>query len=194
MPKNNEDYVGYKFPLFGEAGCRKNEADFVLSLLPQNGSLLEIGTYHGFTISYMAAERPDVKFVSVDPFPQKRLDDKTDKYPIGNTKLWEQNKRQNNELFIGDIVGYIDYIVKCSSVDGMRQFDVIFIDGNHYYDYVIIDLENSIPLVKNGGVIAVHDYGKDSHRDVKIAVDEFVNKTAWFITEIKESVVILRRK
>mgnify|MGYP003676305803 CR=1 FL=1 len=38
-----------------------------------------------------------------------------------------------------------------------KQFDAIFIDGNHSYEYVKKDLENYYPLVKEGGIIALHD-------------------------------------
>jgi len=186
MP-NNDDYIGYPKSLFGNAGCKRSEADFILGYLPQGGSMLEIGTYHGFTIGYMATERPDAKFVSVDPFPQKRLDIKKDEYPIGNVKLWEQNKRTNNELFIGDIIQF-------HLANKGAEFDVVFVDGNHYHDAVMIDLENSIHLTKNDGVIAVHDYGKIAHDDVDEAVNEFVANTEWHIIGMKESVVILKKR
>jgi len=36
-------------------------------------------------------------------------------------------------------------------------FDCVFIDGNHTYEYVKKDLENYSPLVRKGGIVALHD-------------------------------------
>lgn len=40
-----------------------------------------------------------------------------------------------------------------------KLLDFIFIDGNHFYEYVKQDFEMYSPLVKKGGVIAFHDIG-----------------------------------
>jgi predicted O-methyltransferase YrrM len=45
-----------------------------------------------------------------------------------------------------------------------EQFDAVFIDGNHSYDYVKKDLENYYPKVKNGGIIALHDANFEGER------------------------------
>lgn len=47
-------------------------------------------------------------------------------------------------------------------------FDLVFIDGNHSYNSVLLDIHSWYHLVKIGGVIAGHDYDKP---DVKKAVD-----------------------
>jgi hypothetical protein len=38
-----------------------------------------------------------------------------------------------------------------------QMFDVIFIDGLHYYDQVKRDVENSLLALKNNGIIIIHD-------------------------------------
>jgi predicted O-methyltransferase YrrM len=189
MPDNNDDYKSYD-ELVGKAGCRRNEADFILEYIPKGGTLLEIGTYHGFTIAYMALERPDVQFTSIDPFPSARVNKATDQYPIGNKKIWMQNHRKNNHLVVCDLEKYCEMF----TAEALPKFDVVFVDGNHYYDYVLEDLKNSIRVVKPNGFIAVHDYGKISHADVKKAVDNFIGQTAWYIVGTSESVVVLERK
>jgi len=40
-----------------------------------------------------------------------------------------------------------------------KDLDFLFIDGNHFYDFVKKDLEMYGPLVKKGGIIAMHDIG-----------------------------------
>ncbi|MCJ7443530.1 MAG: class I SAM-dependent methyltransferase [Methanotrichaceae archaeon] len=49
-------------------------------------------------------------------------------------------------------------------------FDMIFIDGNHYYRYVKHDTENALKHLEPSGVIVWHDYG--NMIDVSRVVDE----------------------
>jgi len=44
------------------------------------------------------------------------------------------------------------------------EFDAVFIDGNHSYEYVKKDLENYLPKVKDGGIIALHDVNFEGDR------------------------------
>jgi len=58
-------------------------------------------------------------------------------------------------------------------------FDWIYIDGNHYYTYVLEDLNNYFSKVKRGGYIAGDDYywtseELDGDKPVKRAVQDFV--------------------
>lgn len=41
------------------------------------------------------------------------------------------------------------------------QVDMVFIDGNHSYEGCKADIEGWLPLIKIGGIIAVHDYRKE---------------------------------
>jgi len=44
---------------------------------------------------------------------------------------------------------------------GDRQYDFVFIDGDHSYEGVRYDLEQALRLVKPGGTIALHDYHRE---------------------------------
>ena len=55
-----------------------------------------------------------------------------------------------------------DSTVICDEID--QQFDVVFIDGNHSYEYVKKDLENYYPKVKDGGIVALHDANFEGER------------------------------
>lgn len=52
------------------------------------------------------------------------------------------------------------------------QVDMIFIDGDHRYEYVLKDIDKAIELVKPGGIISGHDYDMQYWEGVKRAVDE----------------------
>jgi len=38
-------------------------------------------------------------------------------------------------------------------------FDLIFIDGSHYYEYVKSDTQNALGCLTAGGLVVWHDYG-----------------------------------
>jgi predicted O-methyltransferase YrrM/tetratricopeptide (TPR) repeat protein len=73
--------------------------------------------------------------------------------------------------------GYIDHIVGFSSevlpsLVG-REFDIVYIDGSHRYENVLVDIRNSLPLLREGGILCGDDYelalgqvDQDSHRSV----------------------------
>lgn len=42
-------------------------------------------------------------------------------------------------------------------------FDLIFIDGDHSYEGCAGDINAWLPHLKPGGVLAIHDYGKNTH-------------------------------
>ena len=59
------------------------------------------------------------------------------------------------------------------------SLDWIYIDGDHYHEGVIKDLENSLRVVKSGGMMLGDDYawhGKHGKPGVNSGVDEFVSK------------------
>jgi predicted O-methyltransferase YrrM len=55
-----------------------------------------------------------------------------------------------------------DSTVVHSDIDG--QFDALFIDGNHSYEYVKKDLENYWDKVRPGGIVALHDVNFEGER------------------------------
>jgi hypothetical protein len=51
------------------------------------------------------------------------------------------------------------------------SLDVVYIDANHSYEFVIQDIRSWWPKVRRGGILAGHDY---SFEEVRDAVNEFV--------------------
>uniref|UniRef100_A0A6M3IRM9 Putative methyltransferase n=1 Tax=viral metagenome TaxID=1070528 RepID=A0A6M3IRM9_9ZZZZ len=74
-------------------------------------------------------------------------------------------------------------LIKKKSMDALvdvpdRSLDFVYIDGNHMYGYVAMDLMQWAKKVRKGGIIAGHDYydikGSRSNRGVRYAVDGFM--------------------
>lgn len=74
-------------------------------------------------------------------------------------------------------------------------FDWVYIDGNHLYEYVKMDLANFFPKVKSGGLIAGDDYGAEGWWDggVERAVDEFCESMACEVVTTRRHQFVLRK-
>jgi hypothetical protein len=70
-----------------------------------------------------------------------------------------------------------------------RSFDLAFVDGNHRFDYVFVDLFFLGRLVRRGGVIILDDYDLPGIRRV---VSFFVTNAGWTIADAVGRIVILR--
>jgi predicted O-methyltransferase YrrM len=136
-------------------------------------NVLEIGTYDGNTALNLAANLSGGGCVTTIDLPADwdgrfvyevppSLQNVTDRKAIGiqyRQTAYEPRIRQ----VLGDSAG-IDWKIL------NPPFDLIFIDGCHYYEYVKKDTENALRNLRRGGVIVWHDYGE--FKDVSRAVDE----------------------
>ncbi len=58
-----------------------------------------------------------------------------------------------------------------------NDLDMVYIDGNHAYEYVKKDIESYYPKIKSGGIIGGHDIaGNSNGKEVQRAVFEFAEK------------------
>ena len=49
---------------------------------------------------------------------------------------------------------------------------MVFIDGDHRYEEVKLDIIHALGLIRSGGIISGHDYSHKTWPGVKRAVDE----------------------
>jgi len=141
----------------------------------------EIGCWKGASTSFMAVEiansNKDIDFYCIDTWKgsAEHLDSTSGGYepmclePKGIFLLFMKN--------LEPVKDYIKPIQKPSS-EAVNEFsdeffDFVFIDASHEYEDIKTDIELWFPKVKDGCVIAGHDYGWSG---VKQAVDEFVKK------------------
>lgn len=64
------------------------------------------------------------------------------------------------------------------------ELDFVFVDANHYYPYVMRDLQAWAPKLRKGGILIGHDYNapheyRQNRWGVKAAVDDFVAEKEW---------------
>ena len=146
---------------------------FISKLNKVNLVGVEIGVLYGIHADAMLRTLSIQKLYLVDPYITypEYLDITS---PFG----WNA-ERHANTLF----QPFQDKIVKLKkfSADAVseipNELDFVYIDGNHAYEYAKQDIELYWPKLKKGGVLGGHDYyNQGKAREVKKAVDEFIEK------------------
>jgi predicted O-methyltransferase YrrM len=135
---------------------RRSEIRMLLERLAelQPRALVEIGTARGgtlFLLTRVAAD--DATIVSID-LPGGEFGGG---YARRRGLLYRQfaRRHQRIRLILGDS-GAPSTIARVKETTG-SSVDFVFIDGDHRYDGVRRDFESYAPLVRPGGLIAIHD-------------------------------------
>lgn len=126
------------------------ELSFGLDLLPKKPIGLEIGSHNGASAYFMCSYRPDLILYSLDIEPREK---------------WIKNLKGLKAV---PLKGRSDVY------PWEKPLDILFIDGDHSYEWVVRDLYRFMPFVKKGGIISGHDYDIST---VKLAVDEVLYPT-----------------
>lgn len=159
---------------------KRTPRDLLLSELPKNAIGAEVGVWKGEFSSRLFKELTPLELHLIDPwkfqdaFPDRMYGgvvakSQEDMDDIYNSVAEMFAKHPNVKLHRGTS----DNILK-SFPDA--YFDFIYIDGNHYYDFVLNDLNLSYKKIKKGGLLTGDDYiwGKDDGYPVKCAVEDFM--------------------
>ncbi len=136
-------------------------------------SIAEIGVYRGLNAKRLRSLFPQAELYLIDPwiiYPENKepeagsitLDDDemTDAYErvvkqFGNDPLTKIIRKKSED-----------------AINDVKELDIVFIDGNHSYDSVMQDINLWHGKVREGGILAGHDYGVPGLEGVKKAVDK----------------------
>ncbi len=142
-------------------------------LRPQK--IFEIGTYNGFTTIHFAYNSPsDCRIYTLDLPPNYDARNKNElhKYSYDDLKVVELSmKNIDKRVFKNDPNGskITELFGDSASFDFSpyhNKIDLVFIDGNHAYDYVKSDTENAFKMLSDNGIILWHDFDYIIHQDV----------------------------
>ena len=152
----------------------------LLDLIKENDykKYLEIGLGAGTTMAYLMnhIKDPEVFFYGIDPYKAYGgLHKRGLKF---KQEAFDANKRRVENLFWSNKRSKFYNIFAHDATERFPDnfFDIIFIDGNHTYGYVLQDLKDWYPKLREGGTFAGHDYySKVGHHYycVTKAVEEF---------------------
>ena len=144
---------------------------------------VEIGTQYGRFAKVLCESNPGLHLYCVDPWMAYQG------YTIKQErqeKIYEKAMRTLKPLNVS--------VVKKASMDAVSDFpdaslDFVYIDGNHTFDYVMLDILFWQHKVKKGGVMALHDYRPGWWAGVVQAVDAYTHChdiRPWFVTREEE--------
>ena len=131
---------------------------------------LEIGTNYGGTLLLLCSvSSPTAQIISVD-LPSGRFGGG---YPKRKIPLFRQFPKSGQRLHLirGDSHRQETKKRALRILNG-KPLDYLFLDGDHTYEGVRQDFEMYAPLVRSGGIIALHDIARH-HENSECEVDKF---------------------
>lgn len=128
-----------------------------IDTLPKNIEILEVGVAAGdFSNKILNSLNPK-RLVLLDMYkqcdPMLARGDKPLRYLEGENLSFVKDRFKN--------YSQVEFIVGPSQVmlDAIKgKFDMIYLDASHVYEDIVIDIEKSIPLLKDDGILAINDY------------------------------------
>lgn len=149
---------------------------------------VEIGVAAGEYSAAIARANPQMQIYGIDPYEgYSGYRDYVRKSSFNNLEI-------KAHRLLREFPNY--HFIRKFSVDAAKDFannsvDFVYIDGNHVDPYVSQDIEAWYPKLKQGGIMAGHDYarvkamdGTPRSCDVKDAVNRFAknnNIEPWFL-------------
>ena len=164
-----------------------NRIDLISKYLNSSNSLiLEIGVHRGDFSKELLKNFNPKKLVLVDPwlaFDEVEYENSFygNKYKDGQ-KIQNEFYKEVMKIFESEILNNKVEIIRDISENffnnNKAKFDLIYIDGNHLYDFVKGDISNSLECLSEDGIIVLDDYRlKGWWKDgVTKAVDFFIRE------------------
>lgn len=129
----------------------------LVSTLPGNPLIVEVGTWIGGSIVLMHRMRPDARFVVLDGW----VCDGTDELADGTKFVWaELGDEHPRDIFLRNTAG-IDLELHDMNVGNPRHLEGLFDDlrcDMYFDDAAASALPYFIDRVKTGGIVCGHDY------------------------------------
>jgi len=150
MPTLSEHLEEFPYLRKGEP----QEFHRILSMLPKNPVILEIGTFKGLSAMMMSKMRPDAEIITIDSHCGIPSEPKlSTSYEAVIEKLREHNCTNIKHIPVSSE----EFVLS-------KTIDLLFIDGDHTFQGVSFDFHKFSHYVKKGGFIIFHDFG--THKGV----------------------------
>ena len=160
----------------------------------------EIGVYTGAVSAALLRRFTSLRLWMVDSWATYPKDHPGWKTKDRAVRITQQEQDENYQTAVAVTEFAADRRVVCrmSSQAVAEQFcmtplDFVFIDGDHSFAGVKLDISLWYQKVKPGGLLTGHDYGSERYTGVTAAVDEFAEQNGLPI-EIESGKVWMIRK
>jgi hypothetical protein len=143
---------------------------------------VEVGTNHGRFATTLCHANPNLHLSCVDPWMAY--------YDGGQARMTQEHQDNVYADAMKRLTGLNVTIIRKTSMDAVGMFedgslDFVYIDANHTFDHIIMDIIHWVPKVRVEGIVAVHDYHNQVGADVRYAVDAYTHChhiDPWYIT------------
>lgn len=125
----------------------------------------EVGVADGRYSETLCKSIPDINLHCIDPY---------EPYNIRNKEKQEQAFAKAQKRLSNYIIDWVlEESLSASKLYADNYFDFVFIDGDHRFDVVMMDIIAWYPKVRKGGILAGHDYYHFTDSGVVEAVNIF---------------------
>lgn len=150
--------------------------------VPDNGVIVEIGALYGGASAVLALSKPTARLISIDNFSWT-----PEGYPAASRELYISNM-QKLKITNFEVIAMTS---KEALTNWNSHIDLLWIDGGHDFNSVYFDLSE---YSRFSDVVALHDYGNVFWPSIRQAVEKFTSETSFYISEVVDSIVVLRRR
>lgn len=191
-----------KNSLHSETRSYDNRLDMVRALVSPGGVVAEVGVFAGeFARALYDAVEPSQLYL-IDPWPEGEEISSGDVHGANIQSVQAEALFQSalarfqNQTLRSDVHILRDYSASFLSQVGVGTLDAIYLDGDHTYGGVMVDLLLSVCAVKPGGWIMGHDYDANPDKapvealeypkrfGVRKAVDKLLRLTGFHVHAI----------
>ncbi len=134
--------------------------------------IIEVGSHKGRSTTAFL-ENSDAIVYAIDPWKGPYFQDNGNVDTYVDMNAWDEFCFNMNHFMIeGRLIPVIEKFNNVSFGRLPTDIDLIFLDGDHRYEFVKHDIIKSLTLVKKGGIISGHDFGENHWPSVKRVVEE----------------------
>lgn len=163
-------------PWCSPKGTRGTLADMLGQIGFNRG--VEVGTRKGDYAKILCEKNPNLELTCVDPW-------------AAYGRLRQDTQDAIYHEAVRNLAPYKAFLLRKPSLDAVREFtprsiDFVYIDGAHDFDNAVSDIIAWSPVVKSGGIVAVHDYYSFYQAGVVQAVDSYTHChciNPWYVTK-----------
>lgn len=143
-------------------GMRKSEIEVLCELITSASPkrVLEIGMAYGsstIAILEILKDIEDASLVSIDPYQNAPIESVKNDNIDGYGGLGVKNVEEAGFSDLHTLQEAPSYLALPDLVSRSEHFDFIFIDGYHSFDFTLVDFFYSDLLLRDGGILAIHD-------------------------------------
>jgi len=152
----------------------KSEISKLCNVLERPKVILEIGTANGGTLFLFSRfADPNAIMISIDLRNSKYRKKLYYAFEGDRQRMYLLRGDSHSMQILRDVNGILQ---SCENPIAEMQIDFLFIDGDHSYEGVKKDFEMYSPMVRQGGIIALHDIVRLPSKNSEKQVAEFWNE------------------